>query len=193
MAQPRQTRSPGQQRLIIAVDRVIYHLARHWLAFLNTVGALLVALPLLAPYLAANGHERAAGWIYRAFHLLCHQKPDHSFFLFGHPLAYCQRDTAIYAGVLVLGLLYAVSRRRLPPAGLHGAALLSLPIAIDGLTQLAGLRQSTWELRVLTGTLFAAAVAWVAFPRLNNGFAEIETTLVTRFERLARAGRARPL
>jgi uncharacterized membrane protein len=66
-------------------------------------------------------------------------------------------------------------------------------MAIDGFTQLFGWRQSTWELRVITGSLFAVAVAWLIFPRLELGFTEIQQTIEERFDRLAREGRVAPL
>lgn len=193
MGQPSHTLSPGQERLVIAVDRAIYHLARHWVWLLNGVAALFVVPPLVAPYLVATGHEAAARWIYRVFSLTCHQQPERTFFIAGQPVAYCQRDTAIYGGLLALGLLYALVRGRVRPAGLLTALALSAPMALDGLTQLVGLRESNAALRVLTGGLFALGVAWLVFPRLNAGFAEIEAVLRARFDRLAREGRARPL
>ncbi|MDI3339795.1 MAG: DUF2085 domain-containing protein [Sphaerobacter sp.] len=193
MEHPSHTAAPRQERLIIAVDRAMYHVARHWLWLLNGAGALLVLLAILAPLLNAAGHSTAARAIYRIFSLVCHQRPDRSFVLAGEPLAYCQRDAAIYGGLLVAGLLYAPLRQRIRPAGLGVAAALAAPMALDGLTQLVGLRESTAALRVTTGALFALGVAWVVFPRLAEGFAEIEQTLWVRFDRLAREGRARPL
>jgi uncharacterized membrane protein len=182
-----------QVRLVIAADRLIYRIARRWVWGLNVVGAIFVALPILAPILAAHGQQSTAGWIYRSFHLLCHQEADRSFHIQGYKMAYCERDFAIYAGILLLGLAFGVSGRHVRPARLIDAIVLSAPMAIDGVTQLAGLRESTWELRVATGALFAVAVAWFVFPRLEHGFAEIRQVLETRFDRLVREGRAAPL
>ena len=187
------TMTPRQAALVIAVDRAIYRLARHWLAMVNTVGLVFVLLPALAPCLMATGHPTAARVIYRAFSLLCHQLPERTFTIFGYPMAYCERDTAIYTGILLLGLVFALPRARIRPLGVYGAIALSLPMAIDGLSQLAGLRESTWELRVVTGALFSTAVAGLVFPRLNAGFHDICETLETRFARLVAEGRARPL
>ena len=185
--------SPRQAALVIAVDRMIYHLAHHWLALVNTVGFVFVLLPALAPCLMAAGHTTAANLIYRAFSLLCHQLPERTFTIFGYPMAYCERDTAIYTGTLMLGLVFALRPARVRPLGLYGAIALSLPMAIDGLTQIAGLRESTSELRVVTGALFSVAIAGLVFPRLNAGFHDICATLETRFTRLVAEGRARPL
>jgi uncharacterized membrane protein len=40
-------------------------------------------------------------------------------------------------------------------------------MGIDGLTQLPGWRESTWELRTITGLLFGAANVWLLFPRVD--------------------------
>ena len=185
--------TPREERIILAVDRAIYHIARRWIWFLNIVGALFVGLPILAPLLMASGHHTLADLIYRPFGLICHQLPDRSFHIFGYEMAYCERCFAIYAGTLILGLLYGLSNKAIRPATILECALLSLPMAIDGFTQLFDWRQSTWELRVITGSIFAVAVAWLIFPRLESGFHEIEETVETRFERLVREGRVAPL
>jgi uncharacterized membrane protein len=185
--------SARQERLVIAVDRMVYHVARRWLWLLNGVGLLFVLAAFLPPMLLESGHSGSARWVYRGFHLICHQRDDRSFHVFGHKMAYCERDFAIYAGFLVVGLGYGVLRRLVRPASVGSAIALSLPMAIDGLTQATGLRESTWQLRVVTGALFAVGVAWLVYPRLEEGFAEICATLERRFECLVREGRAAPL
>ena len=45
-------------------------------------------------------------------------------------------------------------------------AVLVSPMALDGLTQLVGWRESTWELRMATGVLFGLASGWFLYPRL---------------------------
>jgi len=40
---------------------------------------------------------------------------------------------------------------------------LILPMAWDGTTQLFGWRESTWALRVITGTLFGGGTVWFSF------------------------------
>ncbi|MCM8745639.1 DUF2085 domain-containing protein [Thermomicrobium sp. CFH 73360] len=173
--------SAGERtRLERGVDGVVAVWARHWLASLNVLTGLFAALPLLAPWLMASGHPRLAEIIYLAYRFVCHQKPERSFFIFGHQIAYCQRDLAIYTGVFVLGLVYALVRRSLHPLSWRGAFLLTLPMAVDGTTQLVGLRESTWQLRVVTGVFFALAIVWFIYPRLELGFAEIRAVLARR-------------
>src|ERR1700682_2051648 len=45
-------------------------------------------------------------------------------------------------------------------------------MAIDGFTQLFGWRESTWELRVVTGLLFGLASGWLVLPRLDAAFGQ---------------------
>jgi uncharacterized membrane protein len=85
----------------------------------------------------------------------------------GYKVAFCERDVAIYLSVLLGGLAYARFRDRVPPLGLVGYSLLILPMAVDGLTQLFGWRESTVELRTLTGALFGLASVWLIYPRVD--------------------------
>ena len=89
----------------------------------------------------------------------------------GYKVAFCERDVAIYLSVLVTGLVYGW--RRGPSPGKIGGlsmtayALLILPMAIDGFSQLFQLRESSVELRTLTGLLFGAASVWLIYPRID--------------------------
>jgi uncharacterized membrane protein len=97
----------------------------------------------------------------------------------GWKMAFCERDLAIYVGLLAVGVLYA-RRRHMRPLGFGLYALLILPMAIDGFTQLFGWRESTWELRVVTGLLFGLGSAWLVLPRLDASFGlEAATTPLT--------------
>jgi uncharacterized membrane protein len=82
-------------------------------------------------------------------------------------MAFCQRDLATYAAMLAFGLLYAVIRKRLLRLPMRVFLLLLVPVAVDGLTQLTGLRESTWWLRTFTGGLLGLAVAWLLLPELD--------------------------
>jgi uncharacterized membrane protein len=171
---------------------------RHWLVTLNLAAAAFVAGALAAPLLAAAGMRSAADALYAAYHFTCHQWAFRSFFFFGQQpvtvygqqtladqgidpfgfvgnsnlgwkMAFCERDLAIYVGLLVVGLIYA-RRRAMAPAGFGLYGVLIVPMAIDGFTQLFGWRESTWELRVATGLLFGVASAWLVLPRLDAAF-----------------------
>ena len=86
-------------------------------------------------------------------------------------MAFCERDLAIYLGLLTVGLLY-VRRRNLRHVSFLAYGMLILPMALDGFTQLFGWRESTPELRVLTGALFGLASVWLIYPRVDDVLGE---------------------
>ena len=86
--QARRPQNDDRRRLIIAADRAVFWLSKHWLAVLNTLAILYVGFPVLAPVLAYLGIEGPAHVIYTIYRPLCNQLPQRSWFLFGHKLAY---------------------------------------------------------------------------------------------------------
>lgn len=81
------------------MDRLVAWITRHWLALFNTIVAIFIGLPFLAPVLlqaATVGNCAACGSIGRAIYLVyrptCHQLPERSFFLFGPQIAYSLAD-----------------------------------------------------------------------------------------------------
>ena len=86
----------------------------------------------------------------------------------GYKTGLCQRDIAIYGAVLIGGLLFGLLRRRLTAPSVKIYLLFLIPIALDGFTQLFGLRTSNWWLRTLTGALFGGASVWLAYPYLQD-------------------------
>ncbi|HEV2108570.1 MAG TPA: DUF2085 domain-containing protein [Thermomicrobiales bacterium] len=179
--------------VLIRANRAVYRIARHWLFLTNLMAAPFALLPMIAPVLAATGHGRMARPMYALFAPICHQQDDRSFHVLGEKTACCHRCLAVYGGLFVLGLLYVVARRRIPPASASLVGLLGVPIVIDVLTQPILQRESTPWLRVLTGALFALALAWAILPRLERGFDEMIDRIEGRFRRLVAEGRARPL
>lgn len=91
----------------------------------------------------------------------------------GYKIAVCQRDVAIYGSVVVAGLLFAILRRGIPTIGLKFYLLLLIPIALDGLSQLFGLRESNWWLRTVTGALFGGASVWLAYPYIEAAMKDV--------------------
>ncbi len=95
----------------------------------------------------------------------------------GYKVALCERDVAIYGGILFFGLIFALTGRRWPP--LHWVAWVVVglaPIGLDGVSQLLSqpplnllaFRESTPMLRVLTGGLFGFATAWFGYPMVEE-------------------------
>ncbi len=91
----------------------------------------------------------------------------------GYKIAVCQRDVAIYGSVVAAGLLFGILRRGIPTIGLKFYLLLLIPIALDGLSQLFGLRESNWWLRTVTGALFGGASVWLAYPYIEAAMKDV--------------------
>lgn len=105
---------------------------------------------------------------------LCHQLPERSFFGGGLQVPVCARDTGIYAGFLFGFIFFRVFHWRRRPAGLPPMkvmpllALFVLVMVIDGGTSYMGLRESTNELRLITGLTTGFAMAAFVFPLING-------------------------
>lgn len=119
----------------------------------------------------------------------------------GYKVALCQRDVAIYGGLLFGGLAFGLLRRRLRPLPLWIWALFGvLPIAIDGGTQLLGVfpflsflaRESTPFLRTLTGGVFGILNVWMAYPYVQESMDETVAALVPKLAAVGRQSRPAP-
>lgn len=96
----------------------------------------------------------------------------------GYKVALCERDIAIYGAVFLAGLAFAILRRhgKLRAPSLKVYLLFLLPIAVDGLSQLVGLRESNWWLRTVTGAIFGLASVWLAYPYVDDAMQEVIET-----------------
>jgi uncharacterized membrane protein len=127
---------------VIFVDKVIFRVAKHWLALFSLFWGLYVGLPLLAPVLMDAGWTTPAKAIYTIYRPACHQRPERSYFYggpqavysieeleaagldtnpfaraigneeLGWKVAFCERDVAIYGSIFIMGLVYGVFRKR---------------------------------------------------------------------------------
>ncbi|HEX6033793.1 MAG TPA: glutaredoxin family protein [Anaerolineales bacterium] len=112
----------------------------------------------------------------------------------GYKTALCERDMAIYGAILLFGILYAVTGRRIKP--LHWALWVLIgmgPIGLDGFSQLFSqmnwawleaiipYRESTPFLRLLTGGLFGLTTAWFAYPYMEESMAETRQFFIKKF------------
>ena len=132
---------------------------------------MLVLGAYLVPVLMHLGYTEWGRALFDFYAALCAQTPEHSYILWGHQAGIDQRLTALYSAAAVSALLFQARRSRGGRAWAlrwHFYLLLSLPIVLDGMTQMLGWRQSTWELRTLTGALFGSASVWALFPRIKT-------------------------
>jgi uncharacterized membrane protein len=140
-----------------------------WKAWACVAACTLLWLGLIvgAPAAAAGGHETLAFVIYHGLNGICHQMPERSFWIAGHPLAVCARCFGIYAGFTLATLLYPfvgpLVARRLSTDGTPRREWLILalaPTAIDFTLGITGLWANTHLSRSLTGAWLGA---WLAF------------------------------
>ena len=95
---------------------------------------------------------------------ICHQKPERSFFIKGHQFPVCARCTGFYSG-LVVYLVYSLFYSH--PYSLNMLILsmiLMIPVAVDGVTQYFGPRESTNTLRFVTG--FIGGIGLIIFLKI---------------------------
>ena len=91
------------------------------------------------------------------FRLMCHGMPRRSLTLFDVPMPLCARCVGIYIGLLA-GLIAFTIVPKVRERLMRGVAFAAvLPLAVDGLTQAVGLRESTNPLRLATGIVAAFA------------------------------------
>ncbi len=112
----------------------------------------------------------------------------------GYKVALCQRDVAIYGALILFGIIYSLTGRRLPP--LHWSLWLLIgiaPMGLDGFSQLFSqlnlvflqnllpFRESTPTLRVLTGFLFGFGTAWFGLPYVEESMRETRELMLKKF------------
>jgi uncharacterized membrane protein len=99
----------------------------------------------------------------------------------GYKVALCERDVAIYGGILMFGLIFTLLRRKIKP--IHWVIWIIMgivPIGLDGFSQLISqppislipFRESTPLLRSLTGLLFGFLTAWFGYPYVEESMQE---------------------
>ena len=100
----------------------------------------------------------------------------------GYKVALCERDVAIYGGILIFGLIFSLTGRKIKPLPWYLWLLVGiLPIAIDGFSQLLSqpplnffpYRESTPLLRTITGFLFGFTTAWFGYPIVEESMADV--------------------
>ena len=143
-------------------------LLNHWANMVTIVLGLIVAVALAIPFLSYFGLDAIAKPLFFSLHFVCAQVPSHSFYIFGHQVGLCARNLSIYASMFLGSLVFVLSKKRLPGLPWWLWILMLLPMAWDGTTQLFGWRESTWELRLLTGTLFGLGNIWFVLPMIQK-------------------------
>ena len=115
----------------------------------------------------------------------------------GYKVAFCERDVAIWGAMALFGLVFAITRRRIPKIHWIVWILVGLvPIGLDGFSQLFSqipstfiqsflpYRESTPFLRTLTGFIFGFMTAWFMFPLIEETMVDTRRMLSKKFAML---------
>ena len=111
----------------------------------------LICAAVLAPFFLHRGVLVASVPFYKAFALVCHQRPERCFWIFGAPVAVCARCLGIYFGAAI-GLLVRTSRR-VALQLLIVAACLNL---VDAVAEASGVHGNWLDLRFALGLALGA-------------------------------------
>jgi len=110
----------------------------------------------------------------------------------GYKVAICERDVAIYGSLLLFGIFFAITGRKIKTLPWYFWILIGLiPIGLDGFSQLPSLagwdflkwlpiRESTPFLRVLTGTLFGTTTGWYLYPLIEESMRETHMIMLRK-------------
>lgn len=155
-----------------------------------TMFALLI---FATPFLVIHA-EPVGNGLFAAFSYTCHQLASRSYCFYSadnsigdcpyvhahapvldsekgpaYEFPVCARDIAIYLGAWLSGIAVFFTKWKDAKNTPHPAffILALVPIALDGGTQLIGWRESTNELRMLTGIIAGLAFSFYFIPMLN--------------------------
>ena len=95
---------------------------------------------------------------------ICHRKPERSFFIKGHQFPVCARCTGFYTGLVVFLIWNCFFKLNYDITTLIMSMILLIPVAIDGITQYFGPRESTNNLRFITG--FIGGIGLIIFLKI---------------------------
>ena len=87
------------------------------------------------------------------FNIICHRKPERSFFISGHQFPVCARCTGFYITLILYFVYTYFFFVDYSPFLIMLAVILLVPAILDGATQLFSLHESNNTLRFTTGLL----------------------------------------
>jgi uncharacterized membrane protein len=133
-----------------------------------TLGNGLIGLvAVLAPLLRSAFGNAATAPLYAAYSAICPQRPSHTSFIAGQPMAMEQRMVAMYLAFGIAGLLYTCWPLLRRPLATGWLLLGIAPALVDVAVSSAGLRHSTAGSRWMTGAVASVVIVWWAYPRFD--------------------------
>jgi uncharacterized membrane protein len=134
-------------------------------AVIAFISSAILGASVLCTWAIAHGASMRWRLLFRA---LCHGIPSRCLNLWNVPMPICARCTAIYAGLIAGIFLFVFLPHIQALAARRMLAIAVLPMFLDGITQLAMLRESTNPLRIETGLLAGAAFAFWALNEVES-------------------------
>jgi uncharacterized membrane protein len=142
--------------------------------------------PDQSPTIRAGGHwlpDLLALIIHAAYGRVCHQIPERSLWVQGHPMAVCARCFGVYLGYFAGLLMYPLARKRLD-AGLPRRRWLIvalLPMIVDFAGGYFGLFENSLASRTATGFIAGVAGAVYTAPGLVALIGNAMVSISARF------------
>ena len=138
-----------------------------WVTASVVVVAWITAI-VVAPLFLSNGSASASSPIFAFFSYICHQIPERSLSLAGHPMAVCSRCFGVYIGLLGGILVYPLWRRvdEIEPIPRFWLFLSLIPIAVDWSLTAFGIWENTHLSRLVTGAILGGVCATYVVPAL---------------------------
>ncbi len=124
-------------------------------ALIAAVATAILSASVVCTWAIAHGASMRWRLLFRLF---CHGIPERCFIVWQVPMPICARCTAIYAGLAVAVVVFLLLPRMSERVARVVLIIAIVPLGVDGLTQLVRLRESTNELRLVTG--LAAGIAF---------------------------------
>ena len=129
------------------------------LAFVAAIPTVILGASALCSWAIARGASMQWRILFR---MMCHGRVERCLALFDVPMPICARCTGIYLGLLA-GLAAIPIIPLLRERVMRIVAFIAVtPLALDGLTQLTGFRESVNPLRIATGLIAGLAFGlWI--------------------------------
>ena len=150
-------------------------------ALTTAIALAVLGLIIAAPLSQSGNHNGFSSTIYRAFSFICHQIPERSFHVAGHPFAVCSRCTGLYAGFALAALIYPLARslKRSDTPRRIWLMLAAVPLVIDFALGYFSIWENTHLSRFLTGALLSSVAVFYVMP----GLIELSNIIAVRLAR----------
>ena len=155
MTDPAENYTPVEIR-----TRLLNQAVRVWLVTIAVIAVWLAAI-IAAPLLQASP-------VYQFFSYICHQIPDRSLHIAGHPMAVCSRCFGVYLGLLVGIAAYPLVRPidEIEPFPRFLLFVSLIPITVDWSLTVFGVWENTHVTRVITGAILGIGCSIFIVPAL---------------------------